>query len=352
MDLVPTEVLEIILKKISSVKDIINCSKTCIKWKNLIVVMFKDKGKFVIISNEGHEIVDLFNPNSKYELLVGNIPRVRGAMGSLFQKSPIICGGQYVYDYGYGSETTQNCVVIGQPKVKMNMRVKRCYASSVALNQNKIWIVGGKPFSKGGKSSTEFIKLGQPSVKGPDMPFEIYGHSMIQNDENSIYIIGGKQSYYDSDNFWMLSDSKKVWIVDPTNGFQIKEGPSLNAKRCGHGCAKMTTNGKAILVVAGGGNVDSEYLDTVEIFDPSTSNSKWTPGPNIPLKLEGLALITSPTGKGVIAMGGEKESCENSKAMFELSDSMEWTRLEQTLQIDHYYPLAIPTPDELVSNQD
>ena len=58
------------------------------------------------------------------------------------------------------------------------------------------------------------------------------------------------------------------------------------------------------------------------------------------------AMVTSPTGKGVIAMGGY------SKAMFELSQSMEWTRLEQTLQIEHIAPLAIPIPDELVSKQD
>ena len=38
----------------------------------------------------------------------------------------------------------------------------------------------------------------------------------------------------------------------------------------------------------------------------------------------------------------------NSKAMFELSQSMEWTRLEQTLKICHWAPLAIPIPDELV----
>ena len=63
-------------------------------------------------------------------------------------------------------------------------------------------------------------------------------------------------------------------------------------------------------------------------------------------------MVTSPTGKGVIAMGGITESGENSKAMFELSQSMEWTRLEQTLKIDHTYPLAIPIPDELVSKQD
>ena len=64
-------------------------------------------------------------------------------------------------------------------------------------------------------------------------------------------------------------------------------------------------------------------------------------------------MVTSPTGKGVIAMGGITESDENSKEMFELSQSLEWTRLEQTLQIDHYGgQLAIPIPDEMVSKQD
>ena len=54
-------------------------------------------------------------------------------------------------------------------------------------------------------------------------------------------------------------------------------------------------------------------------------------------------MVTSPTGKGIIVMGGR-----SSKAMFELNQSMEWTRLEQTLQIGHLAPLAIPIPDELV----
>ena len=61
-------------------------------------------------------------------------------------------------------------------------------------------------------------------------------------------------------------------------------------------------------------------------------------------------MVTSPTGKGVIVMGGE--TYDPSKAIFELSQSMEWTRLEQTLQIEHCAPLAIPIPDELVSKQD
>ena len=61
-------------------------------------------------------------------------------------------------------------------------------------------------------------------------------------------------------------------------------------------------------------------------------------------------MVTSPTGKGVIVMGGKTKSGENSKAIFELSsETMQWTRLEQTLQFDHSWPLAIPIPDELVS---
>ena len=96
-----------------------------------------------------------------------------------------------------------------------------------------------------------FPKWKQPSVKG------------------QIYIIGGDQN----GSF----PSKKTWIVDPTNEFQIKEGPTLNeARRC-HGCAKMTLNGRTILVVAGGEGEDYKTLDSVEILDPS-ANNVWTPG--------------------------------------------------------------------------
>ena len=52
-------------------------------------------------------------------------------------------------------------------------------------------------------------------------------------------------------------------------------------------------------------------------------------------------MVTSPTGKGVIVMGGKTENWEKSKAMFELSHSMEWTRLEQTLKIEHFALLLL-----------
>ena len=60
-------------------------------------------------------------------------------------------------------------------------------------------------------------------------------------------------------------------------------------------------------------------------------------------------MVTSPTGKGVSVIGGSAEPFEFSKAMFELSQSIEWTRLEQTLKVENFASLAIPIPDELVN---
>ena len=80
--------------------------------------------------------------------------------------------------------------------------------------------------------------------------------------------------------------------------------------------------------------------------------SLYISGPNLPLKLVGPAMVTSPSGKGVIAMGGQTDfSGKNSEAIFELTQSMEWTRLEQTLQIEHFAPLAIQVPEELVNEK-
>lgn len=117
-------------------------------------------------------------------------------------------------------------------------------------------------------SSTEFIKLNQASIKGPELPFTISCHSMIQYDENSIYIIGGLQD----DSF-----SNQTWIIDPSNNFNLREGPPLNERRYYHSCGKMEINGKVILVVAGGGGGFGGYLDSVELMDPA-SDQGWISG--------------------------------------------------------------------------
>ena len=215
--------------------------------------------------------MDFLNPYTKYRLFPDNVPRVEGATGGLLQKSPIVCGGNYSRNT---LNITKDCAVIGQPEMEMKMIDKRRGAASVALDESTLWIVGGFD-GKFYPRSTELIKLDQPSGKGPFLPnriFPIVGHSMIQYDEKSSYIIGGYQNG---------ALSKKTWIVNPTNGFKITEGPSLKKPRSNHGCAKMTINGRTILVVAGGFGAQESggygALDSVEILDP-LGNNVWTQG--------------------------------------------------------------------------
>ena len=49
----------------------------------------------------------------------------------------------------------------------------------------------------------------------------------------------------------------------------MTEGPSLNVERYGHSCGKMISNGKIVLIVAGGRD-QSKYLESIEILDPSS----------------------------------------------------------------------------------
>ena len=353
----PPEILEIIFNKLCF-KNIISCRKVCVKWKILIQsLILKSNGIFLVVSYNGYEIVDLLNSSAKYELMADKVAEIINTptnfRSSKFTNSEIETKLLLKGMYGKVKLETEFAVCNGIRYRTKNFKLLRgfpvnlknkIYASaSVALqHQRTLWTVGGRNKSTAQVlSSTDFLKLGQCfTEEGPDLPFTISGHSMINYDEKSLYIIGGIQNN---------SKSNKTWIVNPTDGFKIREGPSLNEKRFGHQCAKMTINGRTILVVAGGYGKFLRPLDSVEILDPLREN-KWNSGPNLPLKLEGPVMVTSPTGKGVIVMGGQTETDKHSKAMFEFSDSMEWTRLKQTLQNNHSCPIAIPIPkpDDLV----
>ena len=58
------------------------------------------------------------------------------------------------------------------------------------LNESTIWITGGFKFEQ---KTTEFFTLGQETTKGPELPFTIFSHCMVQVDDQTVYIIGGKQ---------------------------------------------------------------------------------------------------------------------------------------------------------------
>ena len=190
----------------------------------ILVICFifvKLSAKILVVG--GHpslEIIELINPKLKSDIMIYKNGSRESANGAIFQNQPLIFGGHE------NDNDTKNVCVIGMPKHAWsnNMMIPRTGMSSVVLNESKIWITGG--FSNnGGLKSTEIFSLDQPPVPGPDLPFKVYDHSMVLVNPSTIYLIGGLQNEQTSNN---------TWIVDPTNNFQIKVGPSLNIARKWH----------------------------------------------------------------------------------------------------------------------
>ena len=162
------------------------------------------------------------------------------------------------------------CIIIGTTNHYFNMNISRNYASSVVLNKDTLWIVGGVN-EKGWPNKTEIIKIDSNQeiyhCNGIEMTFGFSQHCMVQYNSSAIFLIGGiKSKYY---TFGELS--KETWIFDPTQDFDYKKGPSLiNTNRYMFSCAKMKFNNTDIIVVAGGRNHVNvlDIYDSVEIFSP------------------------------------------------------------------------------------
>ena len=88
IDDLPFEILEIIFKELC-LKDITNCSHTCLRWNYCIEALFRDKGRIAVIAGENRgwaqhtEVIDLTSSDLKYDLL----PDVSERFGSV--------GGRY-----------------------------------------------------------------------------------------------------------------------------------------------------------------------------------------------------------------------------------------------------------------
>ena len=207
---------------------------------------------------QNSEVINLTNPREK-STFIANTPQCCDSTGAVLENQVLICGGKY-----YG-EFYQTYFFLKNPEEKLQMLEKRKWPSSIVLDKSKLWIVGGENLN-----STEFISIAQNPVKGPDLPFTVFSHTLVKYNSSTIYIIGGFQDGY---------ISNETWIINPKKAFQIRRGPPLNVERCRHSSGVMKINGKSIIVVAGGAG-GNEAGFTVELLDP-TSNKGWIIGMQI-----------------------------------------------------------------------
>ena len=215
----------------------------------------------------------MINPKIKLRLNAKSLTLRLGCSGTLFCNEPIVCGGYYRNSTVFEDLLVfEDCLVFGENNLQLKMLQKRASAALVILRQNKLWIVGGWNGS-GDLDTTEFLTLNNVSEEGPKLPFKISSHCMFNYNENSILIIGGMQNG---------SRSKKTWILDPTNEFNIKEGPTLNVERHQHSCAKFQINGKPFILVIGGRDGCDSILDSVEFLDLSLlGQQNWIMGKRV-----------------------------------------------------------------------
>ena len=214
------------------------------------------------------EIIDLINSKLKSVKIEKKFDKNgsrKRSTGGVISNQPLICGGYIDYD---DRIKAKHVSFIGMPNHYFKIMIPRSFASSVVMNDSYIWVTGGCS-KEGLEKSTEIISLDQPPVSGPDLPFTVSHHSMVLVDPTTIYLIGGDQND---------QTSNKTWIIDPTNDFQIKVGPSLNIERYSHSCSKMRIEGRIFLVVAGGAVEENGYLDSVELLDTTCPDKGWKMG--------------------------------------------------------------------------
>ena len=170
---------------------------------------------------------------------------------------------------GFGESTKdilKNGIVLGSNEETYEYEIEgRNYASSVVLNQSRLWVTGGFTIEYWNRLNTsQFLSLDQPPEKGPDLPFAVSCHCMVQVDSETIYLIGGFQNG---------EKSNKTWIINPKKNFQIREGPTMLETRIGHACTTMKVNNKVFIIVVG--NADNRQCRTIEILDTTLPSNNW-----------------------------------------------------------------------------
>ena len=207
------------------------------------------------------EIIDLIDTSKENEVYEDQSMARGSAFGGLLQNKLIVGGG-----YNPTLRNLQDYKIHCHPDNSLIKTLdKRFRSSCVVINQTKLYVTGGS-----GKKSTEILSLDQFPVKGPELPFSMSSHSMVQIDSKTIYLIGGWQDRV---------ISNKTWIINPINNLDMSSGPNLNEARVSHSCNKMKINGKIILVVAGGRN-NARTMNSVELLDTTSTNQGWIKGMN------------------------------------------------------------------------
>ena len=193
------------------------------------------------------------------------------ATGGLIGDTVIICGGS----------DSDECYSLTSEKATLvtHMSVGRTDAASIVINDNILWVTGGR-FDYGGLSpglaSTEYVTVIE-TMLGPDLPFVLYNHGLYNHaivaiNRTCSLVIGGWSVDY-------LFDPSvgSTFFYDHNEGEWIN-GPSLIQVRHRHAAGIVTdeVTDEDLVAVTGGHVLDlyGPILDSTEILQ----NGEWVQG--------------------------------------------------------------------------
>ena len=172
----------------------------------------------------------------------------------------LICGG--VDFYQNPIFTSNECFILDKFSSKLFARMskKRALAASLITKEKNLWVTGGldydtfTPFS-----STEHILKNGESVKGPELPLPLVGHTAIAINSTFSMFIGGETPVGGSINYTYYYDHyNQVWF----------DGPGLKIARYLHGAGIVTDliTKERLVVVTGGSSDGDYYLQSTEVL--------------------------------------------------------------------------------------
>jgi len=169
--------------------------------------------------------------------------------------TPVLCGGSYYLNgnqFYFNDRFTikQICLQLTPPSASGTWSV---FAVTRGFSSHSSWNSKAGLILMGGNSElkTEIVTDIGPNFDPSNPPDTIYSFDLVNpfkescaiSLEDFVIITGGKEGY--------TSFIKNV-IQYNLQGF-VKNLPDMNEGRAGHGCGSYKTNGKVVLLVAGGG---------------------------------------------------------------------------------------------------
>ena len=228
----------------------------------------------VMYNSEQAEVLKLVAKESKVLPSKFSYPeKVEGATGGVINGIPFIIGG---YSRNTRTESYECRKLTSEGwQTFAQLTKRRSGAASVVLQDNQIWVTGGKNKPSNGwqkayiLTSTEIIDMKtKESTTGPALPTKLAGHAMAKLNENKTLIIGG----YGSQGGEAY---KKCWIYDQYS-FEFTPGPEMIDARAWFGWGIFSSSlhdGRQCLLVAGGKSGND--LSSGEILDFTQTNATW-----------------------------------------------------------------------------